>query len=442
MTVVSDADQKTSNSLFWLILAHCFNMDGRAASQTITDKLPYLLAEGVVPVVLSAPTGDKDNRFPHFQVLSTAPSGILFELRQIIRKRVSHPLPEKFLKAILTIIILPFYIFEKIFIHLDSHWSWLISASIKGAFLIKKYRPKMIYTSAGPTSTHAAGYILHRLFKIPWLAEIYDPLIYDRDTGHSQRYKFNRWIERSIFRHADAVIYFTNKALNSAKGRNSERNNLYMLRPGAPFINFPEFGYKKLDKIHFGHFGSLGDGRDFSIFFKSIHDLIKEHPEWRDKISVDIYGMEIDPVSRRALIDYPLNGILYEHGRLENDPATGKSGRQQVLEAIRRCDVLLIIHGTDIICEEYIPSKIYEYFLTFRPILGLARPDSELRYLLEDNGHTYVDGEDIDKIKMVIKNFVTRWESVGLPDQMPKSHYTVEKTVNTLLEIADSITDR
>src|SRR4030065_2921254 len=100
---------------------------------------------------VSAPTGDKDNRFPHFQIFSAAPSGILFDLRQIIGKKVSHILPENLLKAILTILILPFYILEKIFIHLDSHWSWMISASIKGVFLIKKYRPKMIYTSAGPT---------------------------------------------------------------------------------------------------------------------------------------------------------------------------------------------------------------------------------------------------------------------------------------------------
>jgi hypothetical protein len=423
----------------WLIIAHCFNMDGRAASQTITDKLPYLFAEGIVPIVLSAPTGDKDNRFPHFQIFSMAPSGILFELRQIIRKKVSHTLPEKLLKAILTILIIPFYILEKIFIHLDSHWSWMISASIKGVFLIKKYRPKMIYTSAGPTSTHAVGCILHRLFEIPWLAEIHDPLIYDRDTVCSQRYRFNRWIERGIFRHADAIIYFTYKALNNARRRNAERDNLYVIRPGAPLIDFPEFSYENPDKIHFGHFGSLGDGRDFSIFFKAIYELIMENPEWQDKISVDIYGMALDALSMRTLIDYPLNGILFEHGRLELDPVTGKSGRRQVLEMMRRCDVLLIIHGTDIICEEYIPSKTYEYFFSSRPILGLARPDSELKYLLEDNGHVCVNGEDIDEIKAAIKDFVTRWQSVGLPDRMPKSRYTVEEAVKNILQITDSI---
>ena len=41
----------------WLILSHGFNMDGRAASQTITDKIPHLLGAGIQLHVLSAITG-------------------------------------------------------------------------------------------------------------------------------------------------------------------------------------------------------------------------------------------------------------------------------------------------------------------------------------------------------------------------------------------------
>ena len=433
-------DQKKNENIdFWLILAHCFNMDGRAASQTITDKLPYLLLNGIVPVVLSAPTGYKDDRFPHFRIFSMAPSGLLFESRHIIKKKFSHPFSQKFFKAIITLTCLPFYVLEKIFIHLDSQWSWLISASIRGSLLIKKHRPKIIYSTAGPPSTHAAGFILNKFFRIPWLAELHDPLIYDRDSGRSQRYKFNRWIERSIFKHADAVIYFTDKALESARKRNPERNNLYVIRPGAPPLDIPEVRYERLDRIHFGHFGSLGDGRDLSLFIHALHDIVNESPQWHDKISLDIYGAPLDSVSLKSLSKYPINGIFREHGRLEYNPFTGKSGRRQVLEAMRRCDVLLIIHGTDTICEEYIPSKIYEYFFSLRPILGLVRPDSELQHLLEDNGYTYVNSRDFDEIKAAIKDFIMKWESSGLPDQKMISRFTVEEAVKTLLRISNNI---
>jgi UDP-glucose:(heptosyl)LPS alpha-1,3-glucosyltransferase len=46
----------------WLVLSHAFNMDGRAASQTITDKLPHLEAAGVELVVLSGVSGRQDIR--------------------------------------------------------------------------------------------------------------------------------------------------------------------------------------------------------------------------------------------------------------------------------------------------------------------------------------------------------------------------------------------
>ena len=41
----------------WLILTHCCNLDGRAASQHIDDRLPYLKREGITPLMLTGPTG-------------------------------------------------------------------------------------------------------------------------------------------------------------------------------------------------------------------------------------------------------------------------------------------------------------------------------------------------------------------------------------------------
>ena len=57
----------------WLLLSHAFNMDGIAASQCVTDKIPHFLAQGVKPVVLSGPTGLKDKVVEHHQVFSPMP---------------------------------------------------------------------------------------------------------------------------------------------------------------------------------------------------------------------------------------------------------------------------------------------------------------------------------------------------------------------------------
>jgi hypothetical protein len=45
-------------------------MDGRAASQTITNEILYFNEKGIGLVVLSTPTGFKDSRFPDYQIMS------------------------------------------------------------------------------------------------------------------------------------------------------------------------------------------------------------------------------------------------------------------------------------------------------------------------------------------------------------------------------------
>ena len=52
-----------------LLISHGFNMDGRAASLTVTDKIPFLLDAGVKPIVLSAITGHQDHELEHCHLI-------------------------------------------------------------------------------------------------------------------------------------------------------------------------------------------------------------------------------------------------------------------------------------------------------------------------------------------------------------------------------------
>ena len=421
----------------WFILAHCFNMDGRAASQTITDKLPFIMEKGIQPVVLSAPTGDRDDRFPHFQILSPAPSGVLFELRHIIKKRFPNRFKEKGLKALLTVFCLPFLVVEKIFIQLDSQWSWFVSATFKGRRLIRRFNPELIYSTAGPPSTHAAGYFLHKITGIPWLAEVHDPLIQNNERPRWHNYFFKRWIEQKIWENASAVIYFTEKARQSAGGRNRGKGNPFVLRPGALAPDLTGVRYEKRPAIHFGHFGSLAEDRNLAVVIRAMHDLIEKKPEWREFLELDIYGADLDPVSRKFLRQYPLKGVVSLHGRLEYDPETGKSGRQQVLEAMCKSDVLLLIHGADEAVGEYIPSKLYEYLLVKRPVIGLVSAGSELEAFLRSTGHRTADQADLAAVKRVIANSIEKWFTSGLKNPESETVYTVDKTVRELINIVD-----
>jgi len=432
--------ERTPEKNRWFIIAHCFNADGVAASQTITDRLPYFTNRGLEFVVLSAPTGVKDARLPHYQVISPAPSGLRYEMRFVIKNKVRNKTAQSILKGISVILCLPFYFVEKVFLQLDSQWSWFLSASIKGSQLINKYHPALLYSTAGPSTTHLAAYILHKIYGLPWMAELHDPLILDDQRPKWHKYYFNRFVEKIVCSNASIVVYFTNRALKNANRRHPIKNKSIVVRPGADPPDFHDIHYAKTDKIHFGHFGSLDKTRNLEVFIRALYELIRQKPDLKRRIVLDVYGCELDSVSRKALNKYPLGEVLVEHGRLEYDPETGKSGRQQVLEAMKKMDVLVVLHGGEgSVCYEYIPSKLYEYLLTRRPILGLVETGTELEGFLIENDHTSVDKNDISKVKEAIGSYVYKWDTEGLDNKQAASPFTVEATVDKLMDAVSEI---
>ncbi|BCS52416.1 glycosyltransferase [Geobacter sp. SVR] len=424
----------------WLILSHGFNMDGRAASQTITDKIPLLIAQGVTPVVVSAQTGTKDSVVEHHQVPAIAPSGLKFDMRHILRKHIRNRTAFKIVKGLVSLVLLPFYLLERAIIHLESQWSWFVMAYFTGARLIKQHKPAIIYSTGGANSAHFAGYLLARHFGIPWIAELHDPMIHDQWRGSRMAYRWAAYLERMICRHASAAWWFTEMALARARERNpvlGERG--HMIIPGVGTPDFQSAAYRKRDKLHFAHCGSLAESRNLAIFFEALHGLLEQHPQYRDMVQIDVYSSKLDGVSRAALERFPLPGTVKEHGRLETDPATGKSGRQQVLEAMRQTDVLLLLHGSDPFCEEYIPSKLFEYLWTKRPVLGLIWRNPQLERIMAERGHHAVNALDVQGLQAALLEIFRQWESDELKDTEFSNPFTVEDAVAQIVALAGRV---
>jgi hypothetical protein len=424
----------------WLILSHGFNMDGRAASQTITDKIPYLIRSGITPIVVSAQTGTMDTVIEHHQVPAIAPSGLKFDMRHILKKHFRNPLAFKIVKGVVSLSLLPFYLLERAFIHLESQWSWFVMAYFKGASLIKRHRPVVIYSTGGANSAHFAGYLLARRYRIPWIAELHDPMIHGEWRNSRMAYRWAAYLERKICQHAAAAWWFTETALSRARKRNPALGDRgHMIIPGVETPDFQGAAYRKQDKLHFAHCGSLSETRNLAIFFEALHGVIQQHPQYRDRVQVDVYSSRLDPVSRAALNRFSLPGIVIEHGRLETDHTTGKSGRQLVLEAMRRTDVLLLLHGSDPFCEEYIPSKLFEYLWTKRPIIGLVWRNPQLERILTERGQIAVNALDVTATMACLLDILARWDDDALTDNEKAAPFTVQDAVSRIVSLTDRL---
>jgi len=406
-------------------------MDGRASSQTITDKIPYLLDAGIKPIVFSAITGIKDQRFPHHQFLAWGPAAFRFDFRHWIANKYGRNLFYKISTGLVSLLLAPFIALEKFCLGYSSQWSWAIPAFIHGLTLIRSGKVDLIYSTGGAWSAHLAALWLKKKTGATWIAEIHDPLIIRRDANDlgfekpkNRDAKFRQYLERQICKYSDLVWWFTDGALHYAKVRNTNLNTPgnahgFVVIPGAePPINKKMRPAETLHiyshKLHLCHFGSLAKDRSLSVILNALAQLVAKYPEAREKIQVHAYGAPLDDLSKEAIQSLHFEDVLITHGRLEKDPITGKSGRERVVEKMQAADVLILLHGNDEWCAEYIPSKYYEYLWTGRPIWALSHRNPQLDGMLEERGAYLSHAGDELGIAMALERIWLDWKSQQL----------------------------
>ena len=421
-------------------------MDGRAASQTITDKIPYLLDAGINPIVFSAITGIKDQRFPHHQFLAWGPAAFRFDFRHWIANQYGRGALYKILTRTISILLAPLIGLEKLFLGYSSQWSWAMPAFIHGLKLIHAGKVDVVYSTGGAWSAHLAGLWLKKATGVKWIVEIHDPLVIRKSPADEGSEKpsnrdaqFRQFLEKNIIRHADFVWWFTDGALHYAKARNVNLNtpgNAHglMVLPGAnpPGGSASANSHAYSDTLNLCHFGSLAKDRSLSTILNAVNALLKKFPHAREHIRIHAYGAPLDALTVDAINQFGFEDVLLAHGRLEKDPMSGMSGRERVVEKMQEADVLILLHGNDEWCAEYIPSKFYEYLWTGRPIWGITHRNQQLDQMLSERGGYLSHDGDAEGIDMALERIWLDWEQkqLAVPNGRPIG---VNQAVATIL---------
>jgi len=426
-----------------LLLSHGFNMDGRAASLTVTDKIPFLLEAGIKPIVLSAITGHQDKELEHYQLLPRGPSGLRFDFRHWVAKQYGRGLVYKIVTPTASLLLLPFTALEKLFVGLSSQSSWSYAAAHKGKQIIKNKDIDFIYSSGGAWSAHYAAWLIKKATGKTWIAEIHDPMVIrddPQDDGTRPRKRkdarFLQKLEKLICQDADHVWWFTQGALNYAKLRNPELGDKgFVVFPGAnpPGTMQQVSTYQKNEKLHIAHFGSLANDRSLSVLVAVLPQFFEKYPEAKNQLQIDVYGAGLDDSTQQALQTSLYAEILVAHGRIENDPITGKSGRERIMEIMRASDILLMLHGDYEWCAEYIPSKMYDYFWAYRPIWGITNRNPELDRILTERNHYLSHTLDQPSILNALVLIWQGWNQQQLHDPIGDP-ITPQDAVKTILE--------
>ncbi len=407
----------------FLILSHGFNMDGRASSQTITDKMPFLRAAGCEMTVFSAVTGLKDKDLTHQQLLPWGPAGLRFDLRHLLRLRIGRGALYRGLMLLASMVLLPGLVLERLLLGLQSQWSWALPAFVRGYLFLRRHPDCVVYSTGGAYSAHLAASWLKRWLGVRWIAEIHDPMVRPGEEPRTRDERFQARLEATICTQADHVWWFTDGALASARQRNPQLGKRgFVVLPGAnpPSV---EAGYVSGDRLVFAHFGSLSDSRTLAPFFQGLSTFLEVHPTCRSTVRVEVYGAALDAESARVLEQTGLKPLVSCMGRLESCPETGLSGRERVVKRMHEVDCLLLMHGMIAECPEYIPSKLYEYFWARRPVLALTWRNAQLDGLVHEHGGFVAPTDDPAAIVRAIESVYVGWQTgilnVGCKDSQP-----------------------
>jgi glycosyltransferase involved in cell wall biosynthesis len=287
----------------------------------------------------------------------------------------------------------------------DRWWSWWLGAVPAGLALVRRHRPRAIWSTFPVATAHMIGLTLARLTRLPWVADFRDPMTeddYPRRPGVRRAY---RAIERGVVRRAQRLVFTAESArrmyLARYPGLAPERclviPNGYDEEDFADLAAGPPPGPSGPGPLRLVHSGLVyPEERDPRPFFRALSRLKRAGRISAATLQVDLRAAGSESYYAGLLAELEVGDIV----RLL--PALPY---RESLRACAEADALLLLQGPS--CNGQIPAKAYEYLRLGRPILALTdRAGDTARLLLGAGGATLLDIQDEAAIEQGLPAFL------------------------------------
>ncbi len=255
----------------------------------------------------------------------------------------------------------------------DPWASWWLGAVVSGRRLLKKFRPRLIWSTYPIATAHLIADSLRRSSGLPWVADFRDPMVegdYPPDERQRRAYES---IERRAMDRSCSAVFTTEGArrLYASRYPGVSGRRLAVIPNGFDEESFADAEGLESSREQGGggplvllHSGALYPSeRDPSSFFAAIARLVREG--------------SISPRTLRVVLRAP--GFVDPHRKLIDSLGIGgivsvepglpyRAALREMLDA----DGLLVLQASN--CNHQVPAKLYEYLRARRPVLALTDP--------------------------------------------------------------------
>lgn len=283
---------------------------------------------------------------------------------------------------------------------LPDRWSsWWLGGVVSGLRMIKRRKPDLLWSTYPIATAHLIGLTLHKLTGIPWVADFRDSMTEENYPANPQVRSAYRWIERKAVHHAAKSVFTTPGAVDMYAARYPEiPDDRWAVIENAVDEDFvcqieeqlSDKGRQSRQKLTFVHSGILYPSeRDPTQFFNALSRLKKDQIISSAEVEFILRASTNEEAYRRQTEQLDIADLVFF------EPAIPYA---DAIEEMLAADGLLIFQASS--CNHQIPAKIYEYFRSGRPILGLTDAAGNTAELLRQESGTITTALD-DEEKMI-----------------------------------------
>jgi len=284
----------------------------------------------------------------------------------------------------------------------DARKYW-VSPSIKRiAKLLKDENIDTVITTGPPHSVHLIGLGLKKQHNIRWIADFRDPWT---QIGYHKKLRLTPWAKRKHLKLEKLVLQQADQLIATSKTTSHDlikkgQAQVLTITNGFDHTHNPDV--PKDTKFSLAHIGSLLSGRNPQVLWQAFEELCTENESFSKDLRLNFSGVVGEEI-KEDLRKFGLFDKAEFFGYISHDEAVKMQHRSQVL-------LLLEIDSTETM--GIIPGKLFEYWVSKRPILGIGPTGWEVAEMIHStqSGSVFTP-KDKDRIKNVLLNWYSAFTS-------------------------------
>jgi glycosyltransferase involved in cell wall biosynthesis len=379
-----------------LLITYLFPPLGGSGALRALKLAKYLPSFGWRPIILTA-------RNPDFYYASDP--GLLKELPPKVMVNRSFMIRTAWVHRILNPLRIPRIdrIISRLFVHPDDQVGWVPFAYFSAIRIIREQNIRVIYSTSGPLSCHIIAYLVKRRTGITWVAEFRDEWFEDPKRNFATEFhrRLHYKLEGTIVNNADRIITMAPVFSSLLSKHAGNPHKFTTILAGFDPDDFTD-RYIERRRTNKRRFITTFVGLFYNTFrpasfLKALEELVDEGKLDPREIKVRFVG----PNSPGNVGMEDVYGICEFMGFVP---------RKRALEHVSEAHLLLLLLSKER-GEDIIPSKVFEYMASGKPILALIPSNGHAASIIRKTKSGIVaDFDNVNEIKRAYLGLYRQWK--------------------------------